>query len=317
MQIRKNQSERKGNTLNISYEYYHIFYYVAEYRNLTQAAIALHSSQPNVSRVIKLMENEIGCSLLVRNNRGISLTPEGRKLYAHVKKAVSHIQLAEEELAKSASLQDGCVTIGASETALHMLVLPVLRRFKKIYPGIRIRILNHLTVQAVDSVKHGEADFAVVTTPQAVEKPLAATPVVQFRDVLLGGPRYFKYQGTSVPLEELAPYPLVCLGEGTVTYEFYEEFYHRHGLLFQPELQAATTDQILPMIRDDLGIGYVPEIFAEEALQQGEVCEISISEKIPSRQICLVENQQRPLNVAARELKELLVANQTRQIQSK
>ena len=62
-----------------------IFYYVAEYKNLTQAAKVLHNSQPNISRTIKLLENEIGCSLLIRSNRGISLTPEGKKLYFHVK----------------------------------------------------------------------------------------------------------------------------------------------------------------------------------------------------------------------------------------
>lgn len=294
--------------MNINFEYYRIFYYVAEYKSLTQAAAALHNSQPNISRTIKLLENEIGCSLMIRSNRGISLTPEGKRLYLHVKEAVNQIQLAEEELADSASLKAGCVTIGASETALRMLLLPVLQSFKRTYPQIRIRILNHLTNQAVESVKNKEADFAVVTAPRNMEKPLISYPLIQFRDLLLGGPSYAKFQGKKWKLKELCTYPLICLGEETITSQFYEEFYHRYGMLFKPELQAATTDQILPMIKNDLGIGYVPQIFAEDALKQGEVCHISLTEEIPPRQICFVEHQRHPLNVAARELKALLMS---------
>ena len=125
--------------MNINYEYYRIFYYVGKYKNLTQAAEVLHNNQPNISRTIKLLEHEMGCKLLIRSNRGISLTPEGERLYAYVKTAVEQIQSAEEEITKSVNMQAGSVTIGASETALRILVLPVLSIFKKHYPDIRIR----------------------------------------------------------------------------------------------------------------------------------------------------------------------------------
>ena len=117
--------------MNINYEYYRIFYYVAKYKNLTLAADTLHSSQPNISRTIKLLEHNLGCQLLVRSNRGISLTPEGEQLYTHVKIAVERLQTAEEELKMLTGLHRGVVCVGASETALHLLLLPV---FKIILP---------------------------------------------------------------------------------------------------------------------------------------------------------------------------------------
>lgn len=293
--------------MNVNYEYYRIFYYVAKYKNITQAAKALQSNQPNISRAIRLLESEMGCRLLIRSNRGISLTPEGQRLYSHVKVAVERLLLAEDEIEEVIGMQNGCVTIGASETALRMLLLPILSRFKKNHSQIRIRILNHLTLQAVESVKSGEADFAVVTTLEDMEKPLVSYPIIQFQDALIGGPAYGALCKSPLTLKELTSYPMICLGEDTVTYQFYANFYRSHGLLFKPELQAATTDQILPMVKHDLGIGYMPEIFAKEAIEKGEVYRLSLWEEIPSRQICFVENERYPLSIAANELKSLLV----------
>lgn len=149
----------------ISYDYYRVFYYVARYRSFTQAANILLNNQPNVTRTIKNLERELGCTLFVRSSRGVSLTPEGEKLYAHVRIAAEHIQEGEQELLLDRGLQSGVVSIGASEVALHCLLLPVLKQFRELYPGIRLRVSNYSTPQAVDALKNGLVDFAVVTTP--------------------------------------------------------------------------------------------------------------------------------------------------------
>ncbi len=70
--------------MDINFEHYKIFYYVAKYENITKAATALGSNQPNVTRIMKLLESQLGCRLFVREPRGISLTKEGELLYSHV-----------------------------------------------------------------------------------------------------------------------------------------------------------------------------------------------------------------------------------------
>lgn len=292
--------------MNINYEYYRIFYYAAKYKNLTRAAEAIHGSQPNISRALKLLEHNLGCSLITRSNRGISLTPEGERLYAHVRIAVEQLQSAEEEILLSAGLQDGVVTIGASETALHLL-LPVLNQFKQKYPGIHIRILNHLTNQAVESIKNGLVDFSVVATHTGIEKPLHSYPIMTNEDILVGGASYAFLGCREHSLQELIQYPLICLGENTITYQFYEEFFRKNGLMLRPEVEAATTDHVFSMIQNNLGIGFLPKIYALEALQKKEVYQIPLSEKIPERQICFIENENYPLSIAAKELKKLLL----------
>ncbi len=293
--------------MNINYEYYRIFYYVAKYKNLTQAAEILHNNQPNISRTMKQMEQEMGCKLLVRSNRGISLTPEGEQVYSHVKQAVEQLQVAEDEIMRSTGMMSGSVAIGASETALRMLMLPVLNHFKKLYPEIHIRIQNHLTSQAIEAVRKELVDFAVVVTPEIIEKPLVAYPIIEFQDILIGGSDYLKLKDKTLSLNELNSYPLVCLGDNTVTYHFYEELFHRYKLELKPELEAATTDQILPMVKHNLGLGFIPTVYAQEALEKKEVFQIPVAEEIPTRKICFVENKNHMLSIAAKELKELIL----------
>ena len=295
--------------MNISYEYYRIFYYVAKYRNLTQAAEAMHNNQPNISRTIKLLEHELGCSLLIRSNRGISLTPEGESLYNHVKIAVEQLQSAEEEITKAINMENGIITIGVSETALHMVLLPALNQFKKAHPDIHIRILNHLTNQAIESVKNGVVDFSVVVTPHIIEKNLIAYPIMQFHDILIGGTSFAPYKNRVFYLKELISYPLVCLGEDTMTYHFYQNFYRENGVDFKPELEAATTDQILPMIENNLGIGYIPNIYVKDALEKQSVYQLHVKEQIPKREIYFIENRNNALSVAAKAFKTLLLDN--------
>ena len=57
--------------MDINFEYYKIFYYVAKYENITKAAAALGRNQPNVTRVIKLLESQLGNQLFVREARGL------------------------------------------------------------------------------------------------------------------------------------------------------------------------------------------------------------------------------------------------------
>lgn len=75
--------------MDINFEYYKIFYYVAKYCNFTKAARALGNSQPNVTRAMNNLEQQINSILFIRNNRGVQLTPEGERLYAHVSAAMS------------------------------------------------------------------------------------------------------------------------------------------------------------------------------------------------------------------------------------
>ena len=83
--------------MEITYDYYRIFYYAAKYKSFSKAAEILMSNQPNITHFMNNLENQLGCRLFIRSNRGVTLTREGEKLYKHVTIAYQHFQLAELE----------------------------------------------------------------------------------------------------------------------------------------------------------------------------------------------------------------------------
>ena len=259
----------------ISYDYYRIFYYVAKYGNISKAAKVLLSSQPNVTRTIKNLEGE-------------------------------HIEAGEAELGQSKTLQSGAVYIAASEVALRCLLLPVLKRFRMLYPGVHLRISNHSTPQAIAALKDGTADIAVVTSPTERFASLRETIIQPVHEVAVCPPSFKDLIGRKVSLAELSNYPLISLGSDTKSFEFYSAFFTGYGLNYHPDIEAFTADQILPMVAADLGIGFVPQEFIKE---WENVHILDLEEKIPERNIVLIKRKEQPLSMAARELEKMILSH--------
>lgn len=211
--------------MNVNLEYYRIFYYVAKYGNFTKAARALNNSQPNITRAMNCLEHEVNCTLFVRTNRGVYLTPEGERLYTRVSAAMKQFQLAEEELSDSAGLEYGNVSIGATETALNIYLLDRLKNFHMSYPGVKIKITNHSTPQAIRSLRSGEIDFAVVTTPLEMDGSMNEVELSEFREMLVGGRSFAELENRSLSLKDLKDYPFISLGADTATYHFYDQLF--------------------------------------------------------------------------------------------
>lgn len=288
----------------ISYDYYRVFYYVAKFGNASLAAKELLNNQPNVTRTIKKLESELGCPLFSRSKRGMKLTPEGEKLYEHIRIAIEHIDAGETELTESRSLQTGSVYVAASEVALRCALLPVLKKFRIIYPGVHIRISNHSTPQAIDALKDGVADIAVVTTPTVHSSSLVETVVKPITEVSVCSPYFRELTDRQVTLAELTSFPLISLGKDTKSFEFFSALFTTHGLSYKPDIEAFTADQILPMVEADLGIGFLPEDF----LREGDgICRIDLKEEIPRRDVVIIKRKEQPLSIAAKELGHMIL----------
>lgn len=295
--------------MSVNFDYYKVFYYVAKYENITLAAKALFLSQPTVSHYIKNLENELNCVLFLRSKKGVTLTPEAKLLYTHIKKACEHIFEAEEELSSYQSMENGLLRIGASEMTLHNFLLPYLEKFRMNYPSIKLKITNNTTPTSISMIKAGLLDFSIITSPIAPDKDILVIELTTFQDIVIAGKQYAHLQSTPVHLKELTSYPLICLEQNTTTRNYLEDFFLRHQLTLDADIELATSDLIVPMVAHNLGIGFVPEGFAQDKIKEEAIYQVPLIEKLPPRHICLVCNANYPLPIAGNAFLKLLSLN--------
>ena len=146
------------------------------------------------------------------------LTPEGEKLYAHISAAVGHIEAGESEIISAKNLETGSVSVAASETALRChLLCPVCpekipRSAPEDTPAYRKPLYPP---QAIEALKNGFADIAVVTTPTMDVASLIEKKVRRLNQVAVCGAGFPELAGRRVPLGEIASLPLISLGAET------------------------------------------------------------------------------------------------------
>ena len=294
--------------MNSNFEYYKIFYYVAKYENLTKAATALKTSQPAVTRTIHKLEGELGCRLFTRSKTGMKLTPEGRTFYGYVAAGCAQFFKGENDLSNLISLENGTIYISATETALHCYLFQAMEEFNSLYPNVRFKILNNSTTESVNAVKEGKVDLAFVSANLQVAKPLRMKILRKYRDILIAGMRFeeLKAGKEELSLKELVSYPWISLTAETITRRFLNEYFEKNGLTFAPDMELATTDMILPAVRHNLGLGFIPAEFADAELESGQVFEIKVKEKLPERNIILIYDMEYPQSIAAKEFQKFL-----------
>lgn len=291
--------------MSISFDYYKIFYCVAKCRSISSAAKQLYLSQPTVSYSIANLEKELGCTLFIRTKKGVTMTPEAEMLYKHVAKACEHIFQAEEEIREVKKLQKGIVRIGASVVTLHHYLLPLLEEFRDEYPQIHLKISNFTTPSAIRAIKSNLIDFAIVVlNSEASLESLAVTSLCDLQDIVIAGEKYEFLKGKKLSLNNLNDYPLICMEQGTSTRKYLDEIFLSSGISLVPDIELATTDLILPMVERNLGIGLIPEMFAKDGLEQGNVFQLQLSENLATRKICLIYNPDDPLSLSAQKFIE-------------
>lgn len=96
--------------------------------------------------------------------------------------------------------------------------------------------------------------------------------------------------------------PYISINRSSYTYKFYQEYLLSCNVHKEPDIEVATADQVLPLVKAGLGVGFISEFLADDAIQAGLIEEIPLPEPHQKRSICLVEDKKHCLSLAASEL---------------
>lgn len=137
------------------------FLAVVEAGSISAAALRLDIPQPALSRELKLLEEGLGCQLLIRHRRGVVVTASGEALLRQATDLLRRAASLEQSVRAAAGRVEGELALGVIPTVTHGLAGHFLERFRARYPDVRIRVEESLSGHLVDLLGRGSIDLAV------------------------------------------------------------------------------------------------------------------------------------------------------------
>jgi len=226
--------------------------------NITAAAQKLHTSQPGVSKQIKLLEDELGFQIFVREGRNLTrITPAGQQV---IDRALKILQEAQSIRDLSTELRDegrGSLSIGTTHTQARYVLPDVIREFRGAYPQVRLNLHQGTSEQIAEMVAQDRIDCAIATGSEHLFSDLTILPCYRWRRTVIVPREHPLASSTRLTLRQLASHPLV-----TYTFSFtgpssLHEAFAKSGLVPNVAITARDADVIKTYVRLGLGVGIV------------------------------------------------------------
>lgn len=289
--------------MDINFELYKVFYYVATTLSFSDAGKKLYISQSAVSQAVKTLESKLGQQLFSRSTKKVTLTPAGELLLRHITPAINLIRRGETQLTDANNL--GQLHLCASDTICRYLLVPYLQQFHKRYPNIPIKVTNATSLHAVDLLEEGRVDLIVTNLPNSRLNPANIyRRILTFRDVFVANPAFFDLSEKELSLADLTRYPLLMLDGKSTTSEYLRELFLRNELDFVPDIELSSNDLLIDLACIGIGIACVPDYCVPK--NSADLYQVILTDEIPHREVAVSFNQKLPLSGSARAFLELL-----------
>jgi DNA-binding transcriptional LysR family regulator len=291
--------------MDINYELYKVFYYVATTLSFSEASKHLFISQSAVSQSIKTLERKLEQPLFIRSTKKVQLTPAGELLLKHIEPAMNLIRRGETQLVDSQTLGLGQLHIGASDTICRYFLVPYLKEFHQKFPNVPIKVTNATSLNCVDLLEQGKVDMIVTNSPNTRLNPsYIQKTICQFQDEFIANPAYFHFKQTQLCLSELTQYPIIMLERHCTTSEFLHNLFLQHQLELIPAIELSSNDLLIDLARIGLGVAFVPDYCAKANPQ--ELIILNTKETMPARQIIAAVNPSLPASASTAAFLDLL-----------
>ena len=233
--------------------------------NITAAARALHTSQPGVSKQIKLLEDELGFQVFEREGRTLTrVTPAGELVIdkaLRILEEVQNIRRLSEELRDE---KRGSLAIATTHTQARYVLPPIVQQFRRLYPDVDLNLHQGTSEQIAALAAEDRFDFAINTGSGEMFPGLIMLPCYRWhRDIVVpAGHPLAKIEKPT--LKDLSKYPIVTYVFGFSGKSSLAGIFERAGLPLRVALSARDADVIKTYVRLGLGVGIVASMAIDE-----------------------------------------------------
>ncbi len=225
--------------------------------NVSATAERLYTSQPGISKQVRLLEEELGLQIFVRSGKHLTeITPEGQAIVEAAGRILAEVENIERIAADHADESSGSLSIATTHTQARYALPPVIRRFIERYPGVSLQMQQGTPEQIAEMADNRRVDFAIAT--EALERfaGLVMLPCYRWNRCVVV-PRGHPLTETELTLQELARHPIVTYVFGFTGRSQLDEAFRREGLEPNVVFTAVDADVIKTYVRLGLGVGII------------------------------------------------------------
>jgi len=226
--------------------------------NLSNAAEALFTSQPGISKQIRSLEDELGVDIFVRHGkRVVAVTEPGKailEIAQRVLKDVENLRQVGEEFTEE---DNGHLTIATTHTQARYALPHVIQRFTKRYPGVRLSLRQGSPTQISELVTSGEAEIAIATEAIELYEDLIMLPCYEWNRCVLVPPGHPLLKAKKLTLQAMAAFPIITYDFAFTGRSKMNQAFADKGLTPNVVLTAIDADVIKTYVELGLGIGIV------------------------------------------------------------
>ncbi|MCE8036019.1 HTH-type transcriptional regulator CysB [Billgrantia tianxiuensis] len=253
--------------------------------NVSATAQSLFTSQPGISKQIRLLEDELGVEIFARSGKHLTrVTPAGEsivELAGQVLRLTDNIKQVAQEHSDE---RRGSLSIATTHTQARYALPPVIGEFTRKYPDVALHMQQGTPKQIAQMVSDGMADFAICTESLELFTDLVLLPCYRWNRCVLVPRGHPLADGGELTLERLAEQPIVTYVFGFTGRSQLDDAFRASGLTPNVVLTAADADVIKTYVRLGLGVGIVAHMAYDPmldddlvALEAGHLFESSVT----------------------------------------
>ena len=226
--------------------------------NVTEAANALYTSQPGISKQVRLLEDELGLEIFERNGQHIkSITPAGKKIISIARELLVKTQAIRAIAEEYTQPNHGVLRIATTNTQARYMLPAVIEKFSKQYPDVSLHVHQGSPNQLYDALLSGEVDFAITTEAQYLFDDVILLPCYKWNRSIVVKPDHPLTKIKNVTIEELGKYPLITYTFGFTGVSDLDYAFNSAGILPNIVFTATDADVIKTYVRLGLGVGII------------------------------------------------------------
>ncbi len=293
----------------MQHKHFRAFVAVAKHLHFTKAAEEIHTTQPSLSLMIRQLETHLKVKLITRSTRQVTLTEMGKAFLPLAENVVRNLEAAVQQMRDLSELRQGKVTVAAFPSVAANQLPPILVDYRKLYPQVKIQIVDGIWDTVIERVRSGIADFGIGSRPPEMGE-LTFEPLYNDEVLLLAAKDHPLAQKKQLTWRQVTREEIIVLSADTGVRQSVDRALEPEGIALTPILEPALIQTVASLVAAGAGLGVILSSYLKAIRMEGMTA-IPLVEPNILRPVGIIKRKDWQMTPAAQVMLEMVVEGLT------